>query len=608
MEQTAPIRDNPPRERSQNQYGTPIDLGALFPHLTEKPLQINGSPLLAIHPDRYKQHGFHFNADNCIACHACESACSEKNNLPPHLAFRKVGFIEGGSYPDVLRLNISMACNHCDDPVCLKGCPTLAYTKYVEYGAVLQDPDICFGCGYCTWVCPYNAPQLNPEKGEVEKCNMCVDRLEVGLKPACVSACLSNALDFGVVEEIPARSQQAKLTIPGFPDPDITRPNIRFHQTRSLPATFHRGDNAPVQYQKTGPGQEGFSTIPLPKTGAMGWGLRQMRSREDPLVAFTLLSQGVVGMFLIFFLLSRLPGTIGEIFTAHPLATQAMLFTLLGLQTAGLVMSTLHLGKPKYFYRAMNNLRHSWVSREILTMGGFYSLMGAYTFVTTFPALSGWMPERIAKMLPSLLGCGAAIMGPLGLFCMAQCYRIRARPFWDHWHSEGAFYASALILGPLGVGFFFGAAELADGWPVTPVLSLLALILVGGLVLQAVSLCAHFRYLEKRGDEAIVSRTLMLSGYGKSYWLRWISLGALFSLAAAFSLMHWEGGWAVTVWWCMLGLALLHETIGRALFYVLVVPTTHPTSFFFGNKVFETHARKTGLADMPQTGVYPEAH
>ena len=111
-----------------------------------------------------------------------------------------------------------MACNHCDDPVCLKGCPTRAYTKFAEYGAVLQDPDICFGCGYCTWVCPYNAPQLDPVKGQVQKCNMCVDRLEVGLKPACVSACLGNALDFGVIENA-RRARADPHRDPGFPRP-----------------------------------------------------------------------------------------------------------------------------------------------------------------------------------------------------------------------------------------------------------------------------------------------------------------------------------------------------------------------------------------------------
>jgi Fe-S-cluster-containing dehydrogenase component len=181
-----------------NQHGKQIQLVDEQHPLAGASLNINGDASVGNNPNRYKQHGFHFSADNCIGCHACEAACSEKNDLPAHISFRSVGYVEGGTYPDYKRVNISMACNHCDDPVCLKGCPTRAYTKFAEYGAVLQDPDICFGCGYCTWVCPYNAPQLDPIKGEVSKCNMCVDRLEVGLKPACASA-LAN----GVLGSIP---------------------------------------------------------------------------------------------------------------------------------------------------------------------------------------------------------------------------------------------------------------------------------------------------------------------------------------------------------------------------------------------------------------------
>ena len=171
-----------------NRYGKPIETVPEGHELRGQSLNINGDSSVSDNPNRYKQHGFYFNADNCIACHACEAACSEKNDLPAHLAFRAVGYVEGGAYPAYQRMNISMACNHCDDPVCLKGCPTRAYTKFAEYGAVLQDPDICFGCGYCTWVCPYNAPQLDTAAGHVSKCNMCVDRLEVGLKPACAPA------------------------------------------------------------------------------------------------------------------------------------------------------------------------------------------------------------------------------------------------------------------------------------------------------------------------------------------------------------------------------------------------------------------------------------
>ncbi|MBT4031821.1 MAG: aspartate carbamoyltransferase, partial [Methylococcales bacterium] len=124
--------------QEKSRYGQPIELTVKDSALRGESLTINGDGDIGENPNRYKQHGFYLNADNCIGCHACESACSEKNDVPAHIAFRSVGFVEGGTYPNYQRINISMACNHCDDPVCLKGCPTRAYTKFAEYGAVLQ--------------------------------------------------------------------------------------------------------------------------------------------------------------------------------------------------------------------------------------------------------------------------------------------------------------------------------------------------------------------------------------------------------------------------------------------------------------------------------------
>lgn len=585
------------------------------PDLAGQPLVINGKPSLSNRPDRYLQHGFHFHADNCIGCHACETACASKNALPSHLSFRKVGYIEGGSYPDYLRINISMACNHCEDPVCLKGCPTLAYTKYLEYGAVIQDSDICFGCGYCTWVCPYNAPVLDPVKGEVQKCNMCIDRLEEELKPACVSACLSNALEFGpmvsastsnhsqkVIESLPAGRQQAKRTLPGFPNPEITRPNIRFEQTRSLPITFARPDNEPLIYERNGQGgcgKEDFRVKPLDRNDPKEWGLSHLRSREDSLVLFTLLSQGVVGGFILLFLMTKLFSA-----SLSPFLVGATLFGLFGLQTAGMVFSTFHLGKPRFFYRAINNLRHSWVSREIATMGAFHALLGGYALVTTFPGLLSWLPNPLPGMVPDLFGWGAAGMGILGLFCMIRCYRIPARPFWDHWNTAGAFTASALILGSLAIGLLAG--------PIT--FPFLAWALVAGLLLQGVSLLAHARYLDRRGEEAAVSRQIILTQFGKSYTARFGTLGALMAVALFFALRPVLAGGAGDaqgahlLWGGLFLLALIHEGVGRALFYVAVVPTTIPGAFFWGNKSFQDHARKSGLAELPQVGVAPEKH
>ncbi|OGI39832.1 MAG: hypothetical protein A2V91_02265 [Candidatus Muproteobacteria bacterium RBG_16_64_10] len=598
----------PLRPVAVSQHGTALDLDQSYPRLAGEPLTINNCASLSENPARYKQHGFHFNADNCIACHACESACSEKNNLPPHLAFRKVGYLEGGSWPDVRRINISMACNHCEDPVCLKGCPTRAYTKYAEYGAVLQDPDICFGCGYCTWVCPYNAPQLDPVKGQVEKCNMCVDRLEQGLKPACVAACLGNALEFGVIEDLPKGHDQMKLAIPGFPDPAISRPNIRFQQVRSLPPSLQRTDGVPIQYQRDSQTGAEFQIKTRLDEARHDWGLDKLSSRENPLVSFTLLSQFVAGAYLLLFLLPFTDASAQTLLAAHPSLHAGLLLGLTGLQAAALALSASHLGKPQRFYRGFNNLRHSWLSREALALSLFFGALGVYTLIITFPALTVWLPHALADALPFLTGAAAAVLGSVAIYCMYRIYRIKARPFWDHWHTGAAFFASALILGSLGVGFLFGIAEWLAGRSPAPGLSLLALPLLSGLMLQAVALAQHQRDLTRRGAEAEVSRMQMLTTYGRTYRARWASLGILALLATSSVLFVPDGIAALVLWGILAVLALVHETVGRALFYVLVTPTTMPGAFFWNNKYFEQHARATGLAHMPQVGVAPETH
>lgn len=617
------LRPSETKHPQLSQHGTNIALDQVYPHLTDAPLTINGyacGASEAKNPNRYKQHGFHFNADNCIACHACESACSEKNDLAPHMAYRYVGTIEGGSYPDVTRINISMACNHCEDPVCLKGCPTRAYTKYLEYGAVLQDPDICFGCGYCTWVCPYNAPQLDTEKGQVQKCNMCVDRLEVGLQPACVDACLSNALDFGVIDEIPEKQQQATLTIPSFTDPSISRPNIRFQLKQNLPESFHRMDDVPMSYDRDhpldssetpgSPAQAAFKVTEKAEKNPEDWPWHKLRSREDPLVIFTLISQFAVGAFALLFFLPKWSEAAALLFLSqkNTAVLGGTLFLLVGLQSFALLLSTLHLGKPQYFYRAMNNLRHSWVSREIAAMGAFYALLVVYSFITIFPVLIAWLPGDIAGFVPVFLGGGACVLGPLALYCMYRCYRIPARPFWDHWHSGGAFFSSGLILGSSALGLIFGLRGLATGQEIAPVLRLLSIFFVLGLLLQQVARKQHLHYLTEKGEEAAVSRMLMQTVFGKFDQGRLQSLRLLMIAALVFVFFPPEAALGMTVWIGIFLIAVGHEVLGRALFYVLVIPTMVPRGFFWGNNAFESLARKSGLAENPQVGVLADKH
>jgi len=590
----------PPSNGAQfNQWGKSIDLAHEKDPLAGDSLKINGSTAISANPDRYKQHGFHFTADNCIGCHACEAACSEKNDLPAHISFRSVGYVEGGTYPDFRRVNISMACNHCDDPVCLTGCPTRAYTKFAEYGAVLQDPDICFGCGYCTWVCPYNAPQLDPIKGEVSKCNMCVDRLEVGLKPACVAACLAGALDFGVVETPPANRIQAKLEIPGFPDPGITHPNIRFQQTRDLPREMRRTDSMPLVYvRKEAAGKTRYQPQVAEKPAIREWSFEKLRSREDPLVVFTLISQMVVGAFLTLFL-GPLLGI--EILSqkTHPVTHASLLLGLLALETFALALSTAHLGKPHRFYRAFYNLRWSPVSREVAGIAVFFNVLGLYTMLS----VTGFFPE-----IKDVAGWLAAVSGPVALYAMVRIYRIKARPFWDHWQVATSFYGSTLALGPLAVALTYAGVLAYQGQAFSGLLAVLAWPMALGLAIEGLGLIAHARDLERRGGEAAASHMEQRTRFGRIYILRNVGLLAGIGLVSALAVTHAEGAPGFWVWVLAALIIVATALIGRALFYVLVIPTTMPGAFFWRNKGFEEHARKTGLAKMPQVGVLPEAH
>lgn len=590
----------------KNRYGKAITLVTADSELAGKSLNINGDSSVSDNPDRYKQHGFYFNADHCIACHACESACSEKNDLSPHLAFRSVGYVEGGTWPDYHRMNISMACNHCDDPVCLKGCPTRAYTKFAEYGAVLQDPDICFGCGYCTWVCPYNAPQLDPVKGHVEKCNMCVDRLEVGLKPACASACLAGALDFGIIETRPENRDQLSTTIPGFPTPAITQPNIRFQQKKSLPREMTRTDSMPIRYERDEQGKGEFHTKVRDTGKGREWNLRKLRSREDPLVVFTLITQAVVGAFAVMFLgpMFGLPQLSVE---AHPVGFPVMLLALLGLETLALFLSTMHLGKPQRFYRAFNNLRYSPVSREVAGIAVFYNLLGAYTVLSLFPGFL-WLPESLVADLRSASGWLALVAGPVALYFMQKIYRIQARPFWNHWQVLTSFYGNMLVLGALFAGLVFALLEHNAGNDTVQMMQVLSMPMLVGLLLEATGLWRHVSDMRKQGGEGAASHYEQTTTFGNTYWLRNAGLALSLLAVAGISLAGLSGIAGLAAWIVIAAGILMTAVIGRALFYVLVIPTTMPGAFFWKNKGFQEHARETGLADMPQTGVVPDAH
>ena len=368
-------------------------------------------------------YAFTFDAKACTGCKACQVACKDKNGLPVGLLWRRVIEVVAGEWQatanawenNVIAYNLTIACNHCTHPKCAGVCPTDAFNVRVD-GVVLIQGNKCMGCGYCSWACPYGAPQYDIEQGIMTKCDFCYDNLDAGLPPSCVSACPLRVLDYGTLEELQTSAQGKHLwllpaTEHPFPLPDFSRTEPH------LTIKAHPAMNSPLE--KTVSNQE---EILLPQSFEKRQ--RGTGTHELPLVAFTLLTQMAAGMAVLGLLLSSIP---------LPVLLAIGILPILGGS-----ISFLHLGRKRNAWRSIAHLKKSWLSREVLTAGIF-----VVTWVVTLAMYLFW------KVSPN--PWPLAILGSGLVYCMSRVYLLRAAPPWNTWRTPTAFFLSTAVLGSLGV-------------------------------------------------------------------------------------------------------------------------------------------------------------
>ena len=178
----------------------------------------------------------------CIGCKACQVACSEWNDIrdevghcvgvydtPADLSAKSwtvMRFSETEQNGKLEWLIRKDGCMHCEDPGCLKACPSAGAIIQYANGIVDFQSENCIGCGYCIAGCPFNIPRLNKEDNRVYKCTLCVDRVSVGQEPACVKTCPTGAIHFGTKKEMLELAEQrvAKLKARGYEHAGVYNP------------------------------------------------------------------------------------------------------------------------------------------------------------------------------------------------------------------------------------------------------------------------------------------------------------------------------------------------------------------------------------------------
>jgi DMSO reductase iron-sulfur subunit len=497
------------------------------------PAVVDERPRTSLIPERSlrpgEQYRFHFDMTKCIGCRSCEVACNEQNGNPASLRWRRIGEIEGGSWPNTDRYYLSMGCNHCLNADCLKGCPVNAYTKDPVTGIVLHSADACIGCQYCVWNCPYSVPQFNPERGVVGKCDMCHGRLTQGLEPACANACPENAIEIEIVDQLEWRSDYATANSPGMPSAGHTISTTRITLPEGAEQSLERVD------------------VATPRLEHAHWSLVWMTS----------LIQLSVGLLLVATL-------------AH-VADAALLLLLLGLTALTLNISVLHLGRPAYAWRALKMWRRSWLSREVLLFGLFFVALSLFTALRWLTGMHLMHSSRAAVILIASI---TPLLGIAGIVASAYIYLVPARPAWNMVHTPIDFLLSAFLLGSAALPLFLQTSTALNrvvglhgfgvpfGWVSSWPLIAISILWMLNLAIRTIRLNRSSTY-ERRASAALLNTDELRGTFMVAFGL--IGMSVLLSIA----------GYSM----CALPAALAGIIASRYLFFVSVVPLNMALTF-----------------------------
>jgi Fe-S-cluster-containing dehydrogenase component/formate-dependent nitrite reductase membrane component NrfD len=380
----------------------------------------------------------------CIGCHACTTACKSENEVPLSVTRTYVKYVDVGVYPQTRRAFQVTRCNQCADAPCATACPTSAmYTR--ADGIVDFDKTICIGCKACIAACPYDAIFINPDDHSAEKCNFCAHRIDMGLEPACVVVCPTEAILVGDLNDPGSKVAQIVNREPVAvrrPEKD-TRPNLFYkgaHQATLDPLAAARPDGGLFMWSEQGgvPHQ-----IPSGPAGPHNSSAAAILSYDVPhtapwdwrVSAYTWTKGIAAGTYLLALYLV----ITGWIEPAHPIWTwiaPAVSGVFLTVTGALLVWD---LGHPMRFYYIFTRPQwKSWLVRGAFILTGYALVLGVHVAA----ALAGE-----ARALIALAAAGVPLAVMTAVYTAYLFAQAKARDLWQNPLLPPHFLVQAVIAG-----------------------------------------------------------------------------------------------------------------------------------------------------------------
>ena len=413
----------------------------------------------------------------CIGCHACTTACKSENVVPVSVTRTYVKHVDVGVFPQARRAHQVTRCNQCAHAPCVTACPTSAMFKRSD-GIVDFDKSICIGCKACMAACPYDAIFINPDDHSAEKCNFCAHRIDVGLEPACVVVCPTQAILVGDMND--ADSYVAQI---------VNRESVavRRPEKETLPKLFYKGAHQatldPLAARRPEGGlfmwseqQEGADMVVSGNPDYNNSSAAALLSYDvahsipwDWRVSLYTWTKGIAsGVYLVAAMLVLL-GVIRTDSLIWLWAAPVLSGLFLAL-TGGLLLWDLE--HPKRFFLIFT--RPQW--RSWLVKGAF--IIAGYTLVLLLHFLASWVGSTSFQSWLMILGVPLAVLTAVyTAYLFAQA---KARDMWQNPLLPPHLLVQALLLGSAVLLLGFGGGVFENG--LLAITSLIHVLMIWGEV------------------------------------------------------------------------------------------------------------------------------